>query len=46
MNRDIRVRKGWGDMKPVSRIHGEGKTGRKPKFNKAKRKDWKRGIDY
>jgi hypothetical protein len=24
----------------------EGKTGHKPKFNKARRNDWKRGMDY
>ncbi len=43
---DIKIRKGWGDMSPVSRIHGEGKEARKPKFNKRDRKNWKKALDY
>ena len=47
MNKEIKVRKGWGEMNPVSRIHSkEGKTGHKPKFNKARRSDWKKGLDW
>lgn len=47
MNRDIKVRKSWGDMNPVTRVHSkEGKTGHKPKFNKAKRNDWKRNLAW
>lgn len=47
MNKDIKVRKGWGDMNPVTRVHSkDGKTERKPKFNKARRNDWKRGLDW
>lgn len=47
MNKEIKIRKGWGDMNPVTRIHSkDGKTGHKPKFNKARRNDWKRGVDY
>jgi hypothetical protein len=45
--KENRIRKGWGDMNPVSRIHSkEGKTGHKPKFNKARRGDWKKGLDW
>lgn len=47
MNKEIKVRKSWGDMNPVTRIHSkEGKMGHKPKFNKASRNDWKRKLDW
>lgn len=45
-NDQIKVRKTWGNMNPVSRIHGAGKQGRKPKFDKARRNDWKRDLSY
>ena len=47
MSKEIKIRKGWGDFNPTTRVHSkEGKQGRKPKFNKARRNDWKRGVDY
>lgn len=44
--KDIKVRKSWGQLNPTSRIHGQGKEGFKPKFNKNDRKDWKRNLEY
>lgn len=46
MKNEVKVRKTWGEMSPVSRIHGNGKESRKPKFNKARRNDWKRDLSY
>ena len=39
------VRKSWGDMNPVSRIHGQGKEGHKPKYDRNRDKKWKKDID-
>lgn len=43
---DIKIRKSWGDLNPATRIHGEGKEGRKPKYSKNDRKNWKKALDY
>lgn len=40
----IKIRRTWGDMSPVSRVHGEGKQGRKVKYSKRDRNDWKKGY--
>ncbi len=39
------VPKGWGDMNPVSRIHGQGKQGHKPKYDRNRDKNWKRDLN-
>lgn len=39
------IRKSWGDMSPVSRIHGQGKEGSKPKYDRNRDKKWKKDID-
>lgn len=41
---DIKVRKSWGSLNPVSRIHGEGKQGKKPKYGKGDRHSWKKSL--
>lgn len=46
MNAQIKIRKSWGNLNPVSRIHGQGKQSTKPKFNKARRNDWKKNLNY
>ena len=40
----VKVRKQWG-FSPVARIHGQGKAGRKPKYNKADRRNWRKDMD-
>jgi hypothetical protein len=40
-----KVRKTWGDMNPTTRIHGDGKQGFKPKFNKKDRSNWKKDVE-
>lgn len=45
MKHEIKIRKSWGDMNPTSRIHGNGKQGRKPKYSKNDRKSWTKNID-
>jgi len=42
---EIKIRKSWGSLVPVERIHGKGKQGHKPKFNKRDRHDWKKNVD-
>ena len=44
-NERLKVRKSWGDLNPITRIHGEGKVGHKPKYGKADRRSWKRDLD-
>jgi hypothetical protein len=39
------VRKSWGDLNPVTRVHGQGKDGVKPKYNRNRDKNWKRDLD-
>jgi hypothetical protein len=43
---EIKIRKHWGNLNPIERIHGEGKQGFKPKYCKKDRKNWKRNLDY
>jgi hypothetical protein len=43
---DFRVRKTWGQLKPVERIHSDSKQGRKPKWNKQDRHNWKKDVSY
>jgi len=43
---DVKVRKSWGNLNPVSRIHGEGKTFQKPKYGKQDRHSWKKNLNY
>jgi hypothetical protein len=45
MKNEIKVRRFWGSLNPVSRIHGEGKQGRKPKYGKNDRKSWRKGLE-
>lgn len=40
-----KVRKSWGNVNPVSRIHGQGKEGHKPKYDRNRDKKWKGDID-
>lgn len=40
----IKVRRSWGDLIPVERIHSDGKLGKKPKYSKRDRKNWKDTI--
>lgn len=40
-----KVRKNWGDMNPVSRIHGQGKQSIKPKYDRKKDQNWKNDLD-
>lgn len=40
-----KVRKTWGDMNPTTRVHGQGKQGFKPKYNKRDRNSWKKDLD-
>lgn len=46
MKNEIKVRKTWGEMNPVTRIHGAGKEGYKPKYNKRDRNSWKKDVQY
>lgn len=43
---DVKVRRTWGSLNPVTRIHGESKQGKKPKYNKADRNSWKKSISW
>ncbi len=45
MSKTFKIRKGWGEMNPTTRIHGKGKEGRKPKFGKQDRHNWKKNVD-
>lgn len=38
----VKIRKGWGGMVPIERIHSDGKQGRKPKYNKNDRTNWRK----
>jgi len=40
-----KIRKSWGDVNPVSRIHGKGKEGHKPKYDRNRDKKWKKDLD-
>lgn len=40
-----KVRKSWGDLNPTTRIHGQGKQGIKPKYDRNRDKNWKRDLD-
>jgi hypothetical protein len=42
---EIKVRKSWGNLNPVSRVHGQGKQGFKPKYSKIDRQGWKKSLD-
>lgn len=39
-----KVRKSWGNMNPVSRIHGQGKERHKPKYDRNRDKNWKKDL--
>lgn len=40
-----KVRKTWGNMNPTTRIHGDGKQGVKPKYDRKKDQGWKKDLD-
>jgi hypothetical protein len=40
-----KIRKGWGNLNPTTRIHGQGKEGNKPKYNRSRDKNWKKDLD-
>jgi hypothetical protein len=40
-----KVRKSWGDLNPTTRIHGQGKQGIKPKYDRNRDKNWKKDMD-
>lgn len=40
-----KVRKSWGDLNPVTRVHGSGKEGNKPKYDRNRDKSWKKDLD-
>lgn len=40
-----KIRQSWGDLNPVSRIHGQGKQGNKPKYDRNRAKTWKKDLD-
>jgi hypothetical protein len=41
---DIKIRKNWGYLCPVARIHGNGKQDRKPKYGKRDRNSWRKEL--
>lgn len=40
-----KIRKTWGDMNPITRIHGDGKQEHKPKYDRKKDQGWKKDVD-
>ena len=42
MKQEIKIRRTWGQLNPISRIHAEGKQGQKPRYSKRDRRNWER----
>jgi hypothetical protein len=43
---DIKIRKSWGSLNPTTRVHGDKTAGKKPKYGKNDRRNWKNEVSY